>query len=92
MQQLEASGAGHLAAFFLGYWLLLVIPGPNLLVISAVASTEGVKRCLPLCAGLALGATLALAAILFFLADLAAAPVARSALGGVGAIGLGAQA
>lgn len=53
----------ELAIFLLGYFVILVTPGPNLLVIGSIAALRGVRGALPLCLGVSLGAA-ALSAVL----------------------------
>ncbi len=72
---LSSSGeAGQIAAalstFWLGYLVILAVPGPNLLVVSYVAATNGLRSALPLALAIACGAALLLT-IIHALADIA---------------------
>jgi threonine/homoserine/homoserine lactone efflux protein len=50
---------GHqLAAFTLGYVLVLLTPGPNLIVLAGIALVRGVRGSIPVCLGIAFGSVL----------------------------------
>jgi threonine/homoserine/homoserine lactone efflux protein len=57
---LPAAKLGH---FLLSYLVVLATPGPNLLVIGGVAALRGLRGALPICLGVALGASVLSAAI-----------------------------
>ncbi len=44
--------------FVVGYAAVLMTPGPNLFAIGAIAAWRGLRAALPLCAGIAVGATM----------------------------------
>jgi threonine/homoserine/homoserine lactone efflux protein len=46
-----------LAGFVLGYGAILLTPGPNVLAIGGLAALRGLRATLPLCAGIACGAS-----------------------------------
>jgi len=46
-----------LAGFIVGYAAILITPGPNLFSIGAIAALRGLRATLPLCLGIALGAS-----------------------------------
>lgn len=46
------------AGFIVGYAAILIAPGPNLLSIGAIAALRGLRATLPLCMGIALGASM----------------------------------
>ena len=45
----------ELGAFLLGYLLIMVSPGPNMVAISTLAALEGPASALPMIAGIAFG-------------------------------------
>ncbi len=47
---------GRAFDFLLGYLVILVTPGPNMLVVGGVAALRGVRGALPICCGIAMGA------------------------------------
>lgn len=51
------SPIGSLGLFLTGYFLILVVPGPNMVVIFAVASTHGLYRAVPMVAAIGAGST-----------------------------------
>lgn len=63
MLPLDILSAAKLGDFLLGYLVVLATPGPNLLVIGGVAALRGLRGALPLCLGVALGASVLSAAI-----------------------------
>lgn len=63
MLPLDLLPASRLGDFLLGYLVVLATPGPNLLVIGSVAALRGLRGTLPLCLGVALGASALSAAI-----------------------------
>src|SRR3712207_2499490 len=56
-----------LADFLLAYLLVLATPGPNMLLVGAVAALRGVTGALPLCLGVSLGAGALCGAVLLLL-------------------------
>ncbi|MCB4825036.1 LysE family translocator [Roseicella aerolata] len=54
---------GRLLDFLLGYLVILVTPGPNMLVVGGVAALRGVRGALPICCGIAMGAAALVASI-----------------------------
>jgi threonine/homoserine/homoserine lactone efflux protein len=62
--------AAALSSFWLGYLIILAVPGPNLLVVSYVAATHGLRSAVPLALAIACGAALLLT-IIHALADIA---------------------
>lgn len=52
-----------LAGFVFGYAAILLTPGPNLFAIGGIAALRGLRASLPLCAGIASGASLLSVAI-----------------------------
>jgi threonine/homoserine/homoserine lactone efflux protein len=65
-----ARTAAALASFWLGYLVILAVPGPNLLVVSYVAATHGLRSAIPLVLAISCGAAMLLTAI-YTLADTA---------------------
>jgi threonine/homoserine/homoserine lactone efflux protein len=57
-----------LAGFVLGYVAILLTPGPNVLAIGGLAALRGLRATLPLCAGIACGASV-LALLICFAAS-----------------------
>lgn len=49
------SSLSSLGLFLMGYLLILVVPGPNMIVIFAVASTHGLHRAVPMVAAVGAG-------------------------------------
>jgi threonine/homoserine/homoserine lactone efflux protein len=62
--------AAALSSFWLGYLIILAVPGPNLLVVSYVAATHGLRSAIPLALAIGCGAALLFTAI-HTLADVA---------------------
>jgi threonine/homoserine/homoserine lactone efflux protein len=65
-----AKMAAALSSFWLGYLIILAVPGPNLLVVSYVAATHGLRSAMPIALAISCGAALLFTAI-HTLADIA---------------------
>lgn len=68
-----------MATFALGYLLILLVPGPNMLALGALAGLRGMRGAMPLCLGMAAGAACLAALICVALAPIAAGPEAAIA-------------
>ncbi len=68
-----------MAGFALGYLLILLVPGPNMLALGALAGLRGMRGAMPLCLGMAVGAACLAAIICVALSPIAAGPEAALA-------------
>jgi threonine/homoserine/homoserine lactone efflux protein len=65
----NALTGNHLAAFALGYLLVLLTPGPNFIVLAGISLVRGFRGSVPICLGITLG-SIGLAAGVAVAADL----------------------
>jgi len=72
-----------LAEFSIGYIAILIIPGPNMLLLVGLAAVHGVRGTLSICVGLALGASMSAALIASTMATFVPWERTIEALGGL---------